>query len=685
MKSFAAFVSCFLLAMTNTFAEAPDPIKIARIGITIEPNANKAEAQAADLLKMRILQISTLSVDIGTTPITGVDLQIYLGKARDRGRLYKLCTENAVVLPNRKNSFFAEGFAIKTVPCSGDAMIVSIGADDRGVLYAVGEIIRRLRYFEDHLELTPFEIQSAPGFRYRGSSANQGGTMMKITKARGWSEDELHGVILEYALAGANTFYCSDQPSPYYNWMKSYGLMTVTGARPNQLYGEFPEAWKAHGREAWEGKQWVCPSVPEARAALLKQWEEDFSKRADHEVMRFYAGDPGGCTCTKCTPWGKTFVHLSEEMAAIWLKKHPNSSVQIANQGLDNAGDRAILDYLNEKPRTWSEGLCYGPGSNAMSPYFRDIDMRDDLFEYLGQGWVNRYVAELHRGLPTDQRLIHYSDITHYISAQFALENPEPNLVRSYGRRTFHARPVAMYNTFHAIMPFSEGDIIYSEGNHDEFHQYIWNRMLWDPNRTLEDLMMEYCTLQFGEEATPDMVQALLQLEKNMVAPLAENEGISRYYALVKAAGEKMPPWRMARDWRWRLHMQKAALDRFVQLKLQIELDKQRRVKEILTSKRGDSKDAIAQALAICAEPAFTPEMEKLREEAGKLGEESNAKHGDRNPGYFRLDQSLRDIPGLADALKNVQAAKERKERKEKLREVIESLDSTPRRANIFW
>lgn len=49
-------------------------------------------------------------------------------------------------------------------------------------------------------------------------------------------------------------------------------------------------------------------------------------------------------------------------------------------------------------------------------------------------------------------------------------------------------------------MPFSEGDIIYSEGYHDEFHQYLWNRLLWDPNRSLDEVTLKYCRYYFGED-----------------------------------------------------------------------------------------------------------------------------------------------------------------------------------------
>jgi hypothetical protein len=639
-----------------------------RISIILDSQAPTNEILVAEALKQRLLQISDLAIQVGDGP---ADLRLWLGGARPSGKLKDLCDKHDVTLPG-KTGPAAEGFAIKSLSTPEARLIVAVGADARGVLYAAGEVLRRFRYGPDFVTAADYSVAEAPAFRFRGFSANQGGTMMKITKARSWTEAEIRGVALEYALAGGNTFYSADNGGAYYDLIKSYGLMTTTGARPNQLFGKHPAEWNAGGREPWEGAQWVCPSIPEARAALMAQWDKDFSQRADHEVMRFYAGDPGGCTDARCRPWGKTFVQLCEEMAAIWLKYHPKSIVLIANQGLDNAGERAIFDYYREKPRTWSYGIAYGPGSNPMSRYFRN-ELRKDLFTYPGKGPVDRYLAEMLHELPMDQHIMHYSDITHWIRSQYQIDRPEPNIVKAYNRRMFHARPKAMYRIFQAIMPFSEGDIIYSEGNHDEFHQYLWARLLWNPNRELEDVMREYCVLYFGENSTEPMVQALFQLEDNLVTPLDTNAGIGRYYALVKEAGDKMPAWRMKRDYRWRLHMQKAALDQYLQYKLRNELDHEQRARDVLTTaKPGQYEPAIKQALDILRTPTETEEMKKLREEAGRLGEESDRLHGDRNLGYFKLDTPLRSIPGEIDALEDAQSAKTDEYRKSVIASVIE-------------
>jgi hypothetical protein len=639
-----------------------------RISILLDPSASTNEIRVAKALKERLLLVSDLAIEVGDAP---ADLRIYLGENRSSGPFKELCEKHEVILPARTGPA-PEGFTIRSLNTPDGRMILALGADPRGLLYAAGEIVRRFRYGPDSVTAEDYGVAEAPAFRFRGFSANQGGTMMKATKARAWTEAEIRGVVLEYTLAGGNTFYSADNGGPFHDFIKSYGLMTTTGARPNQLRGEFPKEWKAGGREAWEGPQWVCPSIHEARAALIAQWEKDFSHRADHDVMRFYAGDPGGCTDARCRPWGRTFIHLCEEMSAIWLKYHPKSIVLIANQGLDNAGEKAIFDYYREKPRTWSYGIAYGPGSNPMSRYFRD-ELRNDLFAYPGKGPVDRYLAEMLHELPMDQQIVHYSDITHWIRSQYQIDNPEPHIVKAYNRRMFHARPKAMYQIFQAIMPFSEGDIIYSEGNHDEFHQYLWARLLWNPNRELEDIMREYCVLYFGESSAEPMVQALFQLEQNLVTPLDTNPGIGRYYALVRDAGEKMPGWRMKRDYRWRLHMQKAALDQYIQFKLQNELSNERRAREVLAAaKPGQYEPAIKQALEALRTATETEEMKRLRDEAGRLGEESDRLHGDRNLGYFKLDMPLRSLPREIDALEEILSAKTDQDRKSAIQSVIE-------------
>ncbi len=607
-------------------------IPASNIDIVLDEKASDGDARVAEVLRIRILKRSKVGVKNVRATTPGADLRIYLGRAGAGGELDRLCAANGVKLPGKQRPA-PEGFAVKSATISGARSLIAIGADQRGVLYAVGEVLRQLTCESSPLKVGEVDVASAPAYRFRGSSANQGGTIRQITGARAWTQQEWQDYILELALSGANCFYAG---GVQFDFVKSFGMMTVGGCRPNELTG-FPKEWQASERG-----NWVCPSIPEARKALLEKWDKDFAKRPADDVLRFYAGDPGGCRCPRCEPWGKTFVVLCEEVAQIWLKYHPNGIVQIANQDLSNAGDQAIFDYLNEKPRLWLEGIAYGPGSSAMSKYFRK-ELREDLFQYPGSGPVNRYLAEILLQLPQYQHITHYSDITHWISAQYQVAHPEPHLVKIYGRRTFHARPRAFYSIFQAIMPFSEGDIIYSEGYHDEFHQYLWNRLLWNPNRTLEDVTDEYCRLHFGDAAVADMRRALFQLEENLELPLDTNGGIARYYALVKQAGPKIPENLMATDHRWRSHMEKAALDKYFQLKLRAEQNQEQKLAAALASSK-EIDVQLAGTQKVLAKPLESPQMAALREEAEKVGKESDQIFGVRNVGYFSMQKPLTDL-----------------------------------------
>ncbi len=646
-----ALLSCLFL-----IPHAEASFSASRIAIVLGEKSENIETLVADALKKRIEKRSNVSVAIVKEKdfkVSGnLDLTIFLGRSGYHDMISKLCEANNILLPNDKDPG-PEGFLVKTLKLKGKPVVVAVGVDKRGTLYSAGEILRKLTYNPDSVEIGEVEVQTAPAYRFRGASNNQGGTMRSITGARGWIKEENEDYTLDLALAGTNTFYAYG--GDYYDFVKSLDLMTTGyGYRPNQLPKDYPPEWQSPTQR----QGWVCPSVPEARQALREFWEEKAKEIPDTDVLRILAGDPGGCRCEKCMPWGKMFIELSEEIAAIWLKYHPNTiGIHIANQHLSNAGDQAIFDYLNQKPRKWVSAICYGPGSNAMSPYFRD-ELREDLFIYPGNGQVNRYLCEILNQIPKYQHIVHFSDVTHWISSQYQVEDPEPHLVSVYGRRTFHTRPDAYYRVFQAIMPFSEGDILYSEGHHDEFHQYMWNRLLWNPNQSLEDVVMEYTRFQFGPEAAETMMEAMLQLEKNLEAPLATNGGIDRYYLLVKEAGWKIPPHLMEDNWRWRLHMQKAALDKYLQLKLLREEERYGETIALLSKglRSKDMDQAISSASALI-EDMETADMKSLREEAGRLGDESEEIFGVRNVGYFNLDKDFSGIEWLSRELERASSS----------------------------
>ncbi len=557
-----------------------------------------------------------------------------------------------------------EGFLLKMISSNKNNLLLVAGVDDRGCLYAVGEMLRQIRIEGGLISLSDaLNLRSAPAFEIRGTQYGQSHVAKKLAHVRNWTSEETQRVILDYALAGANIFDAT--PGPIYEVIKSYGLMTQGRFGANTGGRDLPMEWNAS--ESIGRLGYVCLSVPEARNFMLKKCEEEFRDSPTYDLVKFHGGDGGGCECDRCEPYGLTFIKTVEEMASIIHKYHPTTRIFFTNQKFDNDDDNAIFNYLQEKPRDWLWAWGYGPGSDATSwqPGHRQTH-RMDLFKYPGFGPYGLYPKEILHQLPPEHDLVYYNEITHWKYAQHAYiqmypradrrgdlpphwsheiyeRRPDQFLTMVYNRLTFFAWPRYYHRVFNDLMPYGIGDITHSSGHHDHFNQWMWQRLLWSPRMTVEEVVNEYCKTWFGEESAPYMLEAIFQLEENLEEqldkPLNIKKEIDTYYNLVKKAGEVMPAEIMKNNWLWRMYMQKGALDKYVQLAVrqQIELQKrvEKQVSEIIEVIENDSIiDKMIRGLGV---PEETEHMTMLREEAGHLGEESNNLFGVRSEGYFNL------------------------------------------------
>jgi len=580
-----------------------------------------------------------------------------------------------------------EGFLLRTVPDGDGLLLLAAGIDPRGVLYAAGEILRRIQIGERQVMFpSKLEVRTAPAFEVRGTQFGQSGVARRRAGVRPWTEAETHRAILDDALAGANTFNVgagTGKDAPIYRFMKSFDLKTLVQYCPN--VGSGPAEWQ--GKESIGRKNYLCPSVPGARKHLLERAENTFKRSVPFDYVRFNAGDGGGCECDRCKPYGGVFIRLCEDLAAIIHRYHPDTEIFAANQKLDDASDLAIFKYLQEKPRPWLRAFCYGPGSDAMTwqPGHRQTH-RMDLLRYPGFGPFDRYLKEILHQLPPQQDIVFYNEITHWRYSQNGYiqmyprpdlngdlpphwghfiydRRPDQFLTMVYDRLTFYAWPRYYHRVFGETVRYGIGDVTHSSGHHDHFNQWMWQRLLWAPHTSVEDVVNEYARTWFGPEAAPLMADAIFQLEENIEEnpddPLPQKEGIDRYYELVKQAGTHIPAPQRKTNWLWRMYMQKAAIDKYVQLKVRQQLALQARVETHVTRALEDGKldAAINTALPWLGDQAETPEMERLRVEAGRLGNESNALFGVRSEGYFSLDHDFIGLGWLERQLERARAA----------------------------
>lgn len=655
-----------------------------RVRIVLGDNAEVVEQSSAELLRERIAGMTGMPVDIRTEneAVTESALTILLGLPVRHERLSALLKERRVALPTERDPG-PEGFVLHAFTDDTDTVVLAAGVDARGVLYAVGEILRRMEPRRGALDFPErLDLRTAPAFEVRGTQFDQGGTMPRITGARPWTEKERQTVILDYALAGANTFEIgggTGKDDAMLKFLRSFGLKTLVHSSVNA--GSGPPEWQASESIGRIG--YLCPSVPESRESLLRNCEARFRQSPTFDYVRLVAGDGGGCECDRCDPYGGTFIHLCEDLAAVIHRYHPETEIFITNQKLDDADDRAIFDYLNEKPRPWLRALCYGPGSDAMTwQQGRRQTHRMDLFRYPGFGPFDRYLNEILHELPRQQSIVFFNELTHWYYSQYGYvhfqpppdwngetpppwgrfiyeRQPDPYVVAVYERQTFYAWPRYYHYVFNETLRYGIGDVTHSSGHHDHFNQWMWQRLMWSPHTSVEDVVDDYAKTWFGRAAAPPMAKAIFQLEVNLEAPLLSNDGIDDYYRWVKEAGEKMPTAWSEGNWLWCQYMQKAALDKYVQLEGRSQVSVQEKIEKHIAQALRDGKldGAIGDALTWLSERSETEEMARLRDEARRLGERSDKLFGVRSTGYFNLERDFIGLGWLESQLKQAQAA----------------------------
>jgi hypothetical protein len=676
---------CFAL-LVFTLCVSVQGSQFKSILIQSNEQASEVERNAAALLAERISESSGIHVRVTNalqnTLQPSSELWILIGTPETHSGIRKEFDKHRIP-PLTPLAPGPEGFLLRTISNGPGTILLAAGIDPRGTLYAAGEILRQTVIRSSFLEFpTNLNMRTAPAFEIRGTQFGQSSVALNRSKVRPWTFMDRRRAILDFALAGLNTVEIGTgnrADDSVYRLLKSFGIKTLMHYGPN--VGNGPAEWQA--AESIGRTGYLCPSVPAAREALLKRCEEYFRNSAPVDYVRFYGGDGGGCECDRCKPYGAKYIRLCDDMARIIHRYHPATEIFATNQKFDNDDDKSIFAYLQEQPRPWLRAFCYGPGSDAMSwqPGHRQTH-RMDLFRYPGFGPPARYIEEILHQLPPYQDLVFFNELAHWRYSQngfvqaypradrngdqpphwnhFLYERrPDQVLTMVYDRLTFFAWPRYYHWYFNQCMRYGIGDVTHSSGTHDHFNQWMWQRLLWSPQRTVEDVVAEYARSWFGPEAGSLMAEALFQLEDNLAdkpgVPITNKRGIERYYRLVHEAGARMPPLTMRSNWLWREYAQKAALDWHIQLRVRQQTEAQRKVEKMITPSSSDS--VIDRAQALLKELPETPKMKRLREEAIRLGEESNTQFGVRSEGIFNLEHDFIGLGWLRRQLQRARAA----------------------------
>ncbi len=637
--------------------------------IILARDASEVERKAAEILQMRISKRGPAKALILTEPSPESqhadechDLVIFMGCAQSQSTFVHRARRDGVEPPKLPDSdtIHPESFAIKT-ESGPKPQVLIISSNGRGAIFAVGALLRAVAFTPRGISVPHMDLRDKPSLWLRGTEASAGGPRSgakETAKLRPQTRDELRETIEDLMLLGGNVFQGEEE------LVRACGMMTYGGCVANALQAPFPQEWAATPSDslhvkvsAYFRKSFVCPSIPEARKALLDRYETIFAHSPPYDFFVTNSGDVGGCTCSGCMPWGRTYIKLVHEMAGILHKHRPECRLMATNQNLTNEGNQAILDYLNEKQDSrWLFAIRYGPGGNEMDTYNRG-PVNPKWFEYEGFGPVGHYLEYIHHQLPGTTEIALFSDVTHWILSQYGVQRPDPAFAAIYGRRSWNARPRHYHRIATETFHYALGDMFYSEGMHDDFNKWLWLRLLWNPRLSCEEVTGEYCRYWFGRDAEDEMVQAIFTMEENLEKPVLGNPGIARAVEILRSAKSRIPPNLLKVDYRWNIAMQKALLDRYIQLWLErgdkIKRDASAVLARVATSAR--PRREIMHALRILRQPQEDLGMRAIREKVRALGERSNETIGYREPGYFVANEY--DITEIGWWIKTLQEA----------------------------
>lgn len=182
----------------------------------------------------------------------------------------------------------------------------------------------------------------------------------------------------------------------HYVIAQELGLAPAAAVNPNHVYIDqcLPDLLATKGPRI-QG-QLICPSIPEARAIILKNFDDYFAHLAQAGV-RLHALMPcpydyGGCGCEKCKPWIITFAKLTHEIYGIARKYHPDVKINMLGWWWTAEEHRQFADWADANAPGWVDTMYlhipYEHSRVAMVPLPKGCQR--GAFVHIGHNETNR-------------------------------------------------------------------------------------------------------------------------------------------------------------------------------------------------------------------------------------------------------------------------------------------------------
>ena len=566
-SSFALLLWMWGLAVP-VYAQGPAvPLDLTSTTIVVAADASPRERAAATMLLEEVQRRSRARWTIGKAgngPAVHVGRLATLRKGPAASRL-----QGAAPGP--------EGYRLVS---SADGVIVA-GADERGVLFGVGRLLRALEIGRDRVVLpAALDLTETPVVAMRG---HQLGYRPKTNSYDAWDAPQWEQYIRDLAIFGTNAIELipprSDDAADSPHFPRPQMEMMVEMSRIADKYGLDVWVWYPALDEDYTSEASIVKAVAE--------WEGVLKQLPRLDAVFVPGGDPGH------TEPSAMFGLLARQTANL-RTFHPKVTMWLSPQGFTAQWMETFYGLMARQP-AWLTGIVIGPQN------------RDTL-------------ATVRKRIPAQYKLRRYPDITHTIRAEFPVPLWDAAFARTLEREPINPRPLDQAAVFQRWLSVSPDFLTYSEGCNDDVNKIVWSALGWNPKADVREVLRQYARVFVGPAYTDALADGLLGLEENWRGPLAGNVGVERTLAAFQSMERAAAPHDLL-NWRFQQALYRAYYDAFVRRRLVQEQAAQTQALSALASAAGvGAAAAMADAeRALAAGPA--PVAADLRTRVFQLAE----------------------------------------------------------------
>lgn len=492
----------------------------AELAVVLGTKASPAEKRVTALLAARIKDR------------TGITLAESADKAAFRLAIGTVVSNDTIKAfsAGRKDiaSLGADGYCIAVDARKGELCVV--GESDSGVVAGVGRLMHEMRYTPGKVELPALQITEVPQMPNRGM-------YLWARKHYFAKPDQVDRYIEEFALWGGNSlafwfemgmFTRFDSPDAkqwlamyrrFYKTAKRMGMKTGLIMAVNDAYKTSPDKLRITPIVGCPN-HYMCPSKPGSVKQMIAWQEQVFKALGPIDIFNLFPVDPGGCSCSDCTPWPtRGFWRIAKPLGDRIHKISPKTEIWVDTWHLNHKtfGGKDWkhlvdnLDWTKDRP-PWFAGF-----EVAVAPHHKYARMTAEERKYYNKA---------------QQPLMVFPDISMWRRHRGMLVN-----------KNYWKELQAELNDYAPTL--MKGGWPYSERWNTDIANVMFLSWFWDSKKTAETVLDEYASFYFGPEA--ETGRKLLDLLDDGCKDPKRKQKIRETLAKLESS---VPAW-VKRDWRW--------------------------------------------------------------------------------------------------------------------------------------